>query len=288
MARTPDDPTKAQVWVTKGLDDLDFEFYFPQGPKGDPGGFANFASLGNVNLNDMVSNGIFKQTNGAYSTLLNNYPAAGGIGTLFVLNSFDDTSRVEQRWSRMAGGGQFTWSSRQEWRRTKYDADGWTPWRCFTSQRVDQTAGRCIYTWDDLNQREQLIYGDTGMRNITSDQGWVDALTGAGVTLAGSGLNRIRRVNNVVELDWVIDKPASGNTVPAAAFPLGFRPAGLWNALGVTSSLTMVRAYHAGGTNALIYQSQVGQSNVTISLTYTTADPWPTTLPGVSAGTIPT
>lgn len=256
----------------------------PTGPQGPAGGFANFASMGNVNLDTMVTNGIYKQTNGAYVTAGNNYPCTGGIGTLTVENAFDDTSRLEQTFHRITSDMNQT--SRIFWKRTKYDTSGWSAWRSFPSKRIDQTAGRAIYMWDELNFRDQLIWGDTGLRDISADSGWISALTGTGVTLANN-LIKVRRVGSVVDLSWVVDKPASGNVTCSTAFPTGFRPAGIWNAIGINSSIGLIRAYSAGGANSMIYQSNAAGMNTTHNIVYTTTDAWPTTLPGTASGSIP-
>jgi hypothetical protein len=248
----------------------------PTGPKGDPGGFANFASIGNVNLDTMVTNGIYKQTNGSYTNTANNYPVNGGIGTLSVQNAFDDTSRLEQTFHRITAS-PFTMTSRAFWKRTKYDTSGWSPWYSYTSSRVDQTAGRVIYQWDDLNSREQIIWGDTGWRDIK------------GLTINGwtSTSLLIRRVGSSVSLVGNITATAatSDHYLPIQA---GFAPfAGNYH--GVASSTAVPPLFRPLGTDAVNHYVTSGGFSGTYNLqaNYMTVSPWPTALPGTASGSIP-
>lgn len=156
------------------------------------------------------------------------------------------------------------------------------------SVRFDETAGRAIYRYDPINSREQLIYGDTGHRNILADSGWIAALTSAGVVDFNAGnLVRLRRIGYECELFMALDKAASGSATMAASFPLGFRPVGPFTALGANSGFVIVRAYHGGGTTGLNWNTTAAAAAASITFRYTTTDPWPTTLPGTAIGTIP-
>lgn len=84
------------------------------------------------------------------------------------------------------------------------------------SIRVDDTIGYRVFLWHPATAAEQMVYGDTGIRD-----------TGSGV---------VRRTGNVVET----------TVTDLTALPAGFRPA------------------RTGATGPV----------------YTTADPWPTELPG--------
>jgi hypothetical protein len=281
MARTPTDPTKAQVWITKGLDELDFEFYFPQGAKGDPGGIVDGAVTANTSLDNYTSAGIYRTLDGTFATAINSYPVVGKTGTLLVLAGANASWLMQEYRliDQMAG------SERVIYRRVKQGT--WSPWRAVVTQRVDQTAGRVIYQWDDVNNREQIIYGDTGLRNIYQDQAWLDALYGTGATMNSSNVVRLRRIGNMVELMWVLDKAAAGGITLAGAFPVGFRPAMSWAIMGSNSSLGQVRAYHPGGASQMIYQANAIQSANSMMAIYSTIDAWPTTLPGVAIGAVP-
>lgn len=155
--------------------------------------------------------------------------------------------------------------------------------------RVDQTAGRAIYTWDNVNNREQLAYGDTGWRDVSAVTAWTDAIFPAGVVTASGYPARVRRIGYNIELHFGIDKAASGTPSAAAAIPLGFRPVSgaAVAAIGGTSGLALFRAFHSGGTSLLVIQSTVAITGGSITITYSTNDPWPTALPGTAISTIP-
>ena len=48
MARTPDDPAKAQAWLVQNGPQVELELYVPRGNKGDPGGIVITILLGIV------------------------------------------------------------------------------------------------------------------------------------------------------------------------------------------------------------------------------------------------
>jgi hypothetical protein len=273
----------ASVTVTGTPEAPVFNFDIPQGEKGDPGGFNYGTDLSSIHLDTIFAPGLYRQSNGSNVSTALGYPTTGNTGILTVMASWNDTSRIVQTFETVAAGGG---TSRQFWKRTYYSTQ-WYPWRVYNSTRVDTTAGRAIYQWDDLNQREQLIYGDTGLRSIYQDQPWLDALFNTGTTINSSNVVRVRRVGYVVQLAWALDKAASGSVTSVAGFPLGFRPADIFNAIGITSGIGLVRAYHPGGASQLITQSAAAQTNVSVTLTYTTTDPWPTSLPGTAIGSIP-
>lgn len=130
---------------------------------------------------------------------------------------------------------------------------------------ISEVAGRVVTVWDYLNNREQLIYGDTEERNIAS-------LFTAGGTHGGFTLRRVGQTCTLTLYNWAPNAAGSGNL---AVIPTGFRPRvthgvpaqGLSSRLQVTPSGN-VQAYN--WTTA----SVVG------SIVWTTSDPWPTSLPG--------
>jgi hypothetical protein len=142
---------------------------------------------------------------------------------------------------------------------------------------VDQTAGRVIYQWDDLNQREQLIYGDTGWRDVK------------GLTINGwtSTTLQIRRVGQNVMLVGVITATAatSDHYLPVLS---GFNPP---NAVyhGFASGTQVPPTFRPLGTDSIDYFVTSGGTSGTynIQANYLTTVTWPTTLPGIASGTIP-
>lgn len=129
---------------------------------------------------------------------------------------------------------------------------------------VKQDAGRTITAWDYLNNREQLIYGDTGWRKVAENI-------------------HVRRDGNTVWLHIYGAIGISGETkdLDAAMLPSGFRPRfhtqdtyEQGSTIKRLSNLTsgQVRLYgHAGG------------GWTTAADSWTTIEPWPATLPGTPA-----
>lgn len=280
MAQTPTDPTKAQVWITKGIDDLDFEFYFPNGPKGDPGGITLGTNLGTNNLNDYITSGMYRQGVTADATLLRNYPMDQQSGTMLVIERVTGNTVTQIFYPIYIPSLKFI---------RMYNNGTWSTWRSFGATRVDQTAGRAMYHWDAVNNREQLIYGDTGFRDIAADQAWNDALfNGTTVVKNSANLARLRRAGNTVELHFAFDRNISNTISMASAFPLGFRPFSPLVALGSNSGMVLCRLYHAGAASGLTYNNQTAVATAaSVNLVFTTNDPWPTSLPGTAVGTIP-
>lgn len=139
------------------------------------------------------------------------------------------------------------------------------------SQRVDNTAGRAIYTWDDTANREQLIYGDTGERLVET----------ALLTDVASGSLYLRRNGNTVTLTLLRVVPALGKATHVIYnIPFGFR--------SNVGRLERVNGGASGNTiafivnqNATLYETKTGDTYSTV-LTYPTNDAWPTALPGAA------
>ncbi|GGJ74325.1 hypothetical protein [Glutamicibacter ardleyensis] len=138
--------------------------------------------------------------------------------------------------------------------------------------QVSETAGRTVSVWDYLNSRYQLIYGDTGLREI------------AGLLSVGTATNvYLRREGNLVHLivrNWL---PASGGvgTEGFLTLPSGFRPVfALEGLVGTRPSSTPATARIYGNVVNFI---TTGSAGATLSATFATSDPWPSSLPGVAA-----
>lgn len=166
--------------------------------------------------------------------------------------------------------------------------------------RVDNTVGRRAFAWDADNNREQMIYGDTGVRNVAS-------LSTLPVDTTIAALN-LRRVGSTVDcLVWF----SPGATIqaldrwsPLSVFvlPQGFRPtmntnqyssypAGCW---GSGAGLrTMFISTMADGYTVYTWlqgdsvATKWGAGNHIARTSWTTTDAWPTTLPGAASGGIP-
>lgn len=138
---------------------------------------------------------------------------------------------------------------------------------------VKETAGRTVTVWDYLNNREQLIYGETGKRNILGD---LIGATGGQATLSRSG--------NMVQF---VCYGVSFSDIFAAIYflPNGFRP--ITNGINM-AALHIDQTSHARtilSANNYSIATRGGENDkpAYIDLTFQTADPWPTSLPGVAA-----
>ncbi|WP_345473764.1 SGNH/GDSL hydrolase family protein [Glutamicibacter ectropisis] len=143
---------------------------------------------------------------------------------------------------------------------------------------VRETAGRTVSVWDYLNNREQLIYGDTGVRDVSS-------LVPAGITVTNLRISRTGRTVNV-SAQAVTSSTAGHMTI--LDLPLGFRPDDGSQRAGVATSRSsnIVRPISPFTSLLRILDMPAG-TLMEFGCSYTTADPWPTTLPGSAVGTIP-
>lgn len=245
-----------------------------------PGGGVTGAHLNKLHLDTITTAGNYRQTQGPDATLAQGYPVPS-VGILNVRTRIPSSETygpsVVQEYSPIFGVP--TSESRVLYRRTQ-TGKVWQPWRAFSSQRVDNTAGRAIYTWDDTANREQLIYGDTGKRIINN---LINPELGA------APVAKMRRTMYDVELHIQLNKPSGlQGKVPilSEGLPVGFR-----------NQHTIVG--YAGGASGKQYTldylgagMSLGDMPTTatalfIMLKFSTTDPWPTTLPGTADGSIP-
>lgn len=142
--------------------------------------------------------------------------------------------------------------------------------------RVRTDAGRVVEMFD--GSQYFLIAGETGQRNITA------ALGGQ---LGPNAQARLSRSGNAVELAiWGADTPA-GLSIQGVV-PSGFRPtAERTVAVGDDSGAAIPSMELDRQTGSLRVNAPFGGSGVTFTLTYSTNDPWPATLPGTADGPLP-
>ncbi|QTF82128.1 hypothetical protein SEA_PRAIRIE_31 [Arthrobacter phage Prairie] len=252
-----------------------------KGDKGDPGGIVLGTSLGTTDLNTIVTSGVYRQTNssGADSPLTKNYPYQGGYGVLTVFETTQNaTSDVVQefRSQHYATGID----ARGFWRRNRSN-NVWSPWRFHASTRTDQTAGRAIYIWDEVNGREQLAYGDTGWRDISGSllNGWTATWArvrrfGADITLTFLGLN-----SSVATSDVFFTLPA-GLKANTGGYHQGF-----WFT-DTTVSPGFLRLTGGGNLELTRRPATAYSANLQSVVKFTTDDTWPTVLPGTAAGSV--
>lgn len=238
-----------------------------------PSGGTAFSS---GSLDALTAVGEFFNTTTTTATLANNWPIAGVLAVVEVLQASSTVpsagGNIVQRVTPY-GGAQL---ARGIYTRTRTSGT-WNPWRFIPSQRVDQTAGRAIYTWDDLNNREQLIYGDTGWRNITANllNGW------AGGTIY------LRRVGSVVTMRLTGTSGANKTAVDFIGMDLGFRPLATTRVPFCATSTTVSVLEYSPTTNAWRSANTDNLGSNFSEINWTTTDPWPTSLPGTAVGSIP-
>lgn len=153
-------------------------------------------------------------------------------------------------------------------------------WNVVRGTYTDETIGRRIFTWDDVNSRFQLTYGDTGIRSLSlSDLGSPAAITTINTCY-------LRRFGDRVDFycDFVTaSSVASPFTI--YTFPSGYRPYyqiyGPCTGYGFTLSSVLA-------TNGTLNLYSIGTSDTwRIKGGWTTTDSWPTSLPGALVGSIP-
>lgn len=236
--------------------------------------------LGTQDLNTVTAAGVYGQANGANSTLARNYPinAAGGILEIIYVQA---GTHLIQRYTVTAGANP---AGRGFYERRLFNST-WSAWQYVASQRVDQTAGRAIYTWDDVNGRDQLIYGDTGWRDIAT----LGNSTDLTITIL-----RVRRVGYTVFIAFdvtPVSATVAGTELLVLNLPVGFTidaPVILRKQYMDTQNIQRLIRVNAG---ALLLSTQLAAMNPGNALrfyeSFSTTAAWPTTLPGNASGTIP-
>lgn len=151
---------------------------------------------------------------------------------------------------------------------------------------IAQSAGRTVSVWDYLNQREQLIYGDTGWRSLTVPNV---------APLDGSGTIKIRRVNDRISLQFdgvgYTGTGVSEYLTAAGFIPAGFQPGYGDNPAATVGNVNANKMFILGilqASRIRLLNSVSGWPGVGVDalrgqLTWTTTQTWPTSLPGVAA-----
>lgn len=158
--------------------------------------------------------------------------------------------------------------------------------------QVSQAAGRTVSVWDYLNSRYQLVYGDTGRRNITAL--FDGTAPNATVGISGGSVY-LTRVGRMVELNMenvtlppgqtasVVDL---GDIIPAGFLPPTVRDYPLGARLSTESTSGGGIRVNRGTGRMYIYLHVDGET-IRVTATWLTEDPWPAVLPGIAVGSIP-
>lgn len=144
----------------------------------------------------------------------------------------------------------------------------------FQRYAVSETAGRVVKVWDPINQREQLLRGDTGIRDIAS-------LIKADYTVGGECF--LTREGSMVHVAFnSLSRAVAGTgNIPVIVLPPGFTP--ITNIYGSTFRGNRCALQKSGN----IYITDPTISVDYLDFTFRTTDPWPTSLPGTAVGIIP-
>lgn len=154
--------------------------------------------------------------------------------------------------------------------------------------KISEVAGRTITVWDYLNNREQMIYGDTGVRSLPVPN--VAPLNGVGtITISRTG-NEVTMVLDGVEY---IGTDNRGYLTEAGFIPAGFRPGYLENPTGIVLNNNANATYPISvlqssrlrrmGPPLVGVEPGLGVNAFRGTLKWRTTEPWPTTLPGTPA-----
>lgn len=250
----------------------------PQGSQGPAGLGWGATTLGEAHLDTITSPGTYYQNSSGRITPEKGYPAA-------IAGASGRCSLVVKQWG---GGGAIIQvlttigsPTRPTLMFTRYCESGtFQSWDVKTSQRVDNTAGRAIYAWDETANREQLIYGDTGLRNISADMTGIQVAT-------GNSYSTIRRENNTVTLcinGAVIAADVAGSLefyrIPSG-FQNTFQQINVYAAVR-SNPLTIKSMQLVSKQYVRLYQDPATGDQIRHTFVYQTNDPWPTTLPGVA------
>ncbi|AOT24030.1 hypothetical protein SEA_SUPPI_2 [Arthrobacter phage Suppi] len=274
MARTPDDPTKAQVWIdnTDPLNPL-FEFYFPKGAKGDPGGIVNPSALGaGYDWNNLIVSGLYYAA-GADMASMPNSPPSMAVGVNIMVTARNAAVVTQIAWTTSNAHNQIQFMR-------SLVSGTWGPWKVTRNTNIDNGAGKVLTTWDETANRSQLIFGDTGWRDISS-------LLANGWTATSLYL---RRFNDKVTLKmYNVDGSLAAGNPSILNLPLGFRTPHGTSTFGVYTTgtgLSTVSVSNGGTVNAPGGVTRYGAAAFT-ELSYSTIDSWPSVLPGAAVGSIP-
>lgn len=163
-----------------------------------------------------------------------------------------------------------TEASGATWARNKVStgAGAWTTWRRM-DPHVDTTVGARVFIGD------VMVYGDTGNRDVRDLL--INGYTGSQA--------RLRRFGHTIELYlYGIEGGAESEFI---SLPDGYRPVGGDGAaiLANNGSADVVVLLYSAVQHTLGKPSDVSQlgTDVLTTVRYTTADPWPSTLPGTPA-----
>ncbi|ASR84121.1 hypothetical protein SEA_WHEELBITE_28 [Arthrobacter phage Wheelbite] len=280
MVFTPADPTKAEVKVIQNGNQLGFDFYIPRGAKGEPGNLgAPIQIAAGTDWNTLTTSGLYWTLGGDYSSFVNapvlNVPGGQALMVHVVARG---ATILNQRVTLTT-----TSTIAQVYIERSQITGNWGPWRYIPSVTLkDDTTGRTAYLYDWINNRSQIVYGDTGRRNISN-------MAPAETTFSGGGKLAIRREGSTVDIYCVGWMPGAAGTVHllASGLPAGFRPSNSRVWWGAQNGQPVLCTMSFDGSTIAIISNAATTHPIGFSFSYSTTDVWPTTLPGTADGAIP-
>lgn len=140
----------------------------------------------------------------------------------------------------------------------------------------DETVGRRLFVWDTNNSRWQMVYGDTGWRDISSllVNGW-------------TGYVWLRRINNYGYFQFSALNPAAATATRCIDFPNGFGPPVLATHHALYCSAHTAGAETSGTGVNILNTPTPSAANVYGHISYPIDGAWPTSLPGTALGAVP-
>ncbi|QCG76950.1 hypothetical protein SEA_SCUTTLE_2 [Arthrobacter phage Scuttle] len=291
MARTPDDPTKAQVWIDN-TDPLNpkFEFYFPRGSKGDPGGIVNPTNIGaGYDWNNLIVSGTY-YASGADLAGQPNSPPSMAIGVNIIVQA-RNAAIVTQYANTVSNAHSQILFQRS------LVSGVWSPWKVFRNTSIDNSAGKVLTIWDESANRSQMIYGDTGLRQMTLPDNvtagnWFIRRVGSSVYI----YTQFTAINNNTGQD-----SHTYEVLPAGSIPAGFQPPVSvpivgFGRIGVSNQRQPITAFLYATGRIALEKDETNAAGAVINNTaasfyfgihYTTTQVWPASLPGSASGVIP-
>lgn len=230
-------------------------------------------SLGTSDLDTITTPGDYLQATDTNATLARHYPVATLVYHLQVRAV---GARIIQtiRALTVTGGAARMWVR-------EYNAS-WGSWVAYSPVIQSEVVGRTISVWDPVQNRAQLIWGDTGLRDITT------VLAGLSTPPSTLGTWYLRRTTFQVHLMCTgVGNTAAAEVVLDAAIPTGWRPATA-SAVGLAANATPTGVrmlVNASGQIRLAFPASL--SVVAGSLSWPTVDAWPAATYGTAVGTVP-
>lgn len=213
-------------------------------------------------------------------TTLNGKVGIGIASPAGVLDAGNATGRI------IVGdaGGNVFWGEASsfagpDWQtRANIDANGIQEFgRRVTTSYWDESVGRRLFVWDTTNGRWQMVYGDTGDRDIVSllENGWTGRL-------------RIRRVGSLVTIAGLVNG-ASATADIFLTVPAGFgTPPEYSNTFFSANETSGAPVFTLVSWDQKMQAAKGITAGLNFTFVYETSSNWPTTLPGVAVGVIPT